>query len=167
MYLQAVAFLTFKFQRSYHSVYCASQGILGAAKETTGQALDAAKQAAQDAYGRSASLLAIGCEVRQSSVLERKLNYTGYCRAAQATHEAQESLRDVEETLQKPANWEGSNSPEGVWSKIKKTVTGTPPSPTEKAQQTARDAVHATQKAADEAIRRAKQVPLLCQEQGL
>ena len=71
----------------------------------------------------------------------------------------------MEETLQKPANWEGSNSPEGVWSKIKKTVTGTPPSPTEKAQQTARDAVHATQKAADEAIRRAKQVPLLRQGQ--
>ena len=72
MCLQAVAVLALKSQRTYHSVDCTSQGILGAAKETTEQALDVAKQAAQDAYGRSASLL--GCEVCQSSVLERKLN---------------------------------------------------------------------------------------------
>ena len=79
------------------------------------------------------------------------------CRAASATKDAQGSLQGLEKELQKPANWQPQTS-EGVWSKVKKTVTGAPPTPAEKTQQTAKDALAATQKAADEAIARAKRV---------
>ena len=78
-------------------------------------------------------------------------------RAAEATKDAQGSLHNLEDELQKPANWQ-PHQQEGVWSKVKKTVTGTPPSAAERTQETAKEALTASQKAADEAVARAKQV---------
>lgn len=82
-------------------------------------------------------------------------------RAAAATKDAEGSFQKLEEELQKPANWQPHQS-EGVWSKVKKTITGSPPTAAEKTQQTAKEAIAATQKAADEAVARAKKVPLWC-----
>ena len=80
-----------------------------------------------------------------------------HCRATEATRDAQGSLHNLEDELQKPANWQ-PHQQEGVWSKVKKTVTGTPPSAADRTQQTAKEALTASQKAADEAVARAKQV---------
>jgi hypothetical protein len=63
----------------------------------------------------------------------------------------------METELQKPANWQPQTS-EGVWTKVKKAVGATPPTPAERTAQSARDAIAATQKAADEAVARAKKV---------
>lgn len=87
------------------------------------------------------------------------------CRAAEASHDAQDALKDAEETLQKPINWDARPS-EGVWSKIKKTVTGTPPTAQEKAEEAAKQAIKATQKRAEDAVSRAKQVRLRIPHQG-
>lgn len=80
-----------------------------------------------------------------------------HCRAAEATHDAQDSLKNMEAELQKPANWQPHAS-EGVWTKLKKAVGATPPTPAEKTAQSAKDAIAATQRAADEAVTRARKV---------
>lgn len=79
------------------------------------------------------------------------------CRAAAAGKDARASFDDATETLQDPNNWKAESS-EGVWDKVKRTVTGSPATPAEAAQKAANDAFDASKDTANDAINSANKV---------
>lgn len=82
-----------------------------------------------------------------------------HCRAAKATQDAQTALKDVEKSLSDSSNW-GESSSTSWWNKVVGKLTGRQPTLAERAQQAAKDAYIETQKRADDAVARAKQVRL-------